>query len=65
MEANGEDYFVKPTDGRRSFCALLDVGLVRTTTRNRVFGALKEALDGGLDILHSDKRFVGSSNDSK
>uniref|UniRef100_A0A7N1A283 Uncharacterized protein n=1 Tax=Kalanchoe fedtschenkoi TaxID=63787 RepID=A0A7N1A283_KALFE len=43
------DYSVEPAD-RRPFCALLDVALLRTTTGNRVFGALKGALDGGLDI---------------
>jgi large subunit ribosomal protein L5e len=40
-QATGEDYSVEPADSRRPFRALLDVGLVRTTTGNRVFGALK------------------------
>ncbi|XP_044465027.1 60S ribosomal protein L5-like [Mangifera indica] len=65
VEATGEDYSVEQGDGRRPFRAFLDVGLVRTTTGNRVFGALKGALDGGLDIPHSDKRFAGFSKDSK
>ena len=65
VEATGEDYSVEPGDSRRPFRALLDVGLIRTTTGNRVFGALKGALDGGLDIPHSDKRFAGFSKDSK
>lgn len=65
VEAPGEDYSVEPAETRRPFRALLDVGLVRTTTGNRVFGALKGALDGGLDIPHSDKRFAGFSKDSK
>ncbi|CAA3015287.1 60S ribosomal L5, partial [Olea europaea subsp. europaea] len=43
VEATGEDYSVEPADSRRPFRALLDVGLIRTTTGNRVFGALKEA----------------------
>ncbi|KAJ8755409.1 hypothetical protein K2173_019207 [Erythroxylum novogranatense] len=64
VEASGEDFSVEPTE-RRPFRALLDVGLIRTTTGNRVFGALKGALDGGLDIPHSDKRFAGFSKDSK
>ncbi|CAL1407939.1 unnamed protein product [Linum trigynum] len=64
VEASGEDYSVEPAE-RRPFRALLDVGLVRTTTGNRVFGALKGALDGGLDIPHSEKRFAGFSKDSK
>ncbi|XP_010557737.1 PREDICTED: 60S ribosomal protein L5-1-like [Tarenaya hassleriana] len=65
VEATGEDFSVEPTDTRRPFRALLDVGLVRTTTGNRVFGALKGALDGGLDIPHSDKRFAGFNKESK
>jgi large subunit ribosomal protein L5e len=44
---------------RRPFKALLDVGLVRTTTGNRVFGAMKGAVDGGLFIPHNTKRFPG------
>jgi len=46
-------------DDRRPFKALLDVGLVRTTTGNRVFGALKGASDGGLYVPHKTKRFPG------
>nr|GMD24936.1 60S ribosomal protein L5 [Ipomoea batatas]GMD24947.1 60S ribosomal protein L5 [Ipomoea batatas] len=65
VEATGEDFSVEPGESRRPFRALLDVGLIRTTTGNRVFGALKGALDGGLDIPHSDKRFAGFSKDSK
>ncbi|KAK8940371.1 60S ribosomal protein L5 [Platanthera guangdongensis] len=65
VEATGEDYSVEPAESRRPFRALLDVGLIRTTTGNRVFGALKGALDGGLDIPHSDKRFAGFKKDDK
>ncbi|KAJ6846047.1 60S ribosomal protein L5-like [Iris pallida] len=65
VEASGEDYSVEPAESRRPFRALLDVGLLRTTTGNRVFGALKGALDGGLDIPHSDKRFAGFRKDDK
>ncbi|XVE92587.1 hypothetical protein REPUB_Repub01dG0111300 [Reevesia pubescens] len=52
-------------ESRRSFHALLDVGLVKTTTGNRVFGVLKGALDGGVDIPHSEKRFAGFNKDNK
>ncbi|KAG6401330.1 hypothetical protein SASPL_138183 [Salvia splendens] len=65
IEATGEDYSVEPADSRRPFRALLDVGLLKTTTGNRVFGALKGALDAGVDIPHSEKRFAGFSKDSK
>merc|ERR1712070_333203 len=47
------------------FHALLDVGIITTTTGHRVFGALKGAADGGLDIPHSEKRFPGYDRDSK
>jgi len=41
----------------------LDVGLIRTTTGNRVFGCLKGACDGGLHVPHSTKRFPGFSSE--
>jgi large subunit ribosomal protein L5e len=44
---------------RRPFKALLDVGINRTTTGARLFGAMKGACDGGLDVPHSNKRFPG------
>jgi len=37
----------------------LDIGLARTTTGARIFGAMKGAADGGIDIPHSVKRFPG------
>jgi len=52
-------------EGPRPFFALLDVGLARTTTGARLFGALKGALDGGLNIPHSEKRFFGFDKESK
>jgi len=59
-EVNGEDYNVEElSDGPKPFCALLDVGLRRTTTGAKVFAAMKGACDGGLDIPHSEKRYVG------
>jgi large subunit ribosomal protein L5e len=62
----GSDYTVEPlNEGPRPFLALLDVGLARTTTGSRIFGALKGALDGGLNIPHSEKRFFGFDKDSK
>ena len=50
---DGAEYHVEPqAEGPRPFRAFLDVGLVRTTTGARVFGVLKGAVDGGLDIPH-------------
>lgn len=46
-------------DAPRPFKVFLDVGLTRTTSGARVFGALKGASDGGLYIPHSAKRFPG------
>jgi len=65
-EVNGEDYFVESEDGQPgAFRCYLDVGLARTTTGARVFGALKGAVDGGLDIPHSNRRFPGYDSESK
>jgi len=59
-EADGESYMVEPEDDApRPFYCLLDTGLKRTSTGSKVFAALKGALDGGLDIPHNEKRFVG------
>ncbi|KAL4738053.1 hypothetical protein BDV11DRAFT_190405 [Aspergillus similis] len=44
---------------RRPFKAFLDVGLARTSTGARVFGAMKGASDGGIFIPHSESRFPG------
>jgi len=60
-EVDGEDFNVEAdVEGKAPFRALLDVGLRRTTTGARIFGALKGACDGGLDIPHNDRRFPGS-----
>jgi len=65
-EATGEYYRVQTVrDGARPFMAILDVGLVRTTTGARVFGALKGACDGGLNIPHSENRFAGYDPETK
>lgn len=48
-----------------AFRAYLDIGLARTTTGAKIFGVMKGAADGGLDIPHSDKRFPGFDAESK
>jgi len=61
-KTDGEDYDVEGESKgkqKRPFKAVLDVGLIRTTTGNRVFGCLKGACDGGLHVPHSTKRFPG------
>jgi len=63
---DGDMYNVEDIEGERgAFRAFLDVGLARTTTGARLFGAMKGAVDGGIDIPHSNKRFVGYDKESK
>merc|ERR1711992_132989 len=58
-EVDGDDFLVEDGDERAAFRACLDVGLARTSTGAKVFGAMKGAVDGGLDIPHNTKRFPG------
>jgi large subunit ribosomal protein L5e len=68
-EADGEYTLTEAAetdDGeRRPFKANLDVGLARTSTGARVFGAMKGASDGGILIPHSENRFPGYDIESK
>ncbi|KAL2273742.1 hypothetical protein FJTKL_04126 [Diaporthe vaccinii] len=68
-EADGEYTLTEAAetdDGeRRPFKANLDVGLARTSTGARVFGALKGASDGGIFVPHSENRFPGFDIESK
>ncbi|KAM4066000.1 ribosomal large subunit protein [Hirsutella rhossiliensis] len=68
-EADGEFTLTEAAetdDGeRRPFKAFLDVGLARTSTGARVFGAMKGASDGGILVPHSEKRFPGYDMESK
>jgi len=65
-EYKKKKYYVSEVDDdKRPFRALLDVGTKATTTGCRIFGALKGASDGGLDIPHSEKRFPGFDRESK
>jgi large subunit ribosomal protein L5e len=50
---------VDEVQDKRPFKALLDVGINVTTTGARIFGALKGACDGGLNVPHTIKRFPG------
>ncbi|KAI5642435.1 ribosomal large subunit proteins 60S l5, and 50S l18 domain-containing protein [Phthorimaea operculella] len=65
-EVTGDEYNVEPVDnGPGAFRCYLDVGLARTTTGARVFGAMKGAVDGGLNVPHSVKRFPGYDAEAK
>jgi len=58
-KVDGEMFLVECEGEKRPFKALLDVGIQRTTTGARIFGALKGACDGGLNVPHTVKRFPG------
>jgi len=65
-EVTAEMYEVEPNEeGPRPFRCFLDIGLQRASTGARIFGVLKGAVDGGLDVPHSEKRFPGYDNDAK
>jgi len=65
-EVDGKEYFVEEVDDeKKPFRCLLDVGIKNTTTGAKIFGAMKGASDGGLDIPHSEKRFPGYTRDTK
>ncbi|TIB58105.1 hypothetical protein E3P78_04034 [Wallemia ichthyophaga] len=67
VEATGEYSLTEPLgdDEPRPFKVFLDVGLKRTSTGSKVFGALKGASDGGLYVPHSENRFPGYDIESK
>lgn len=66
--ATGEYYTPeseKKAEERRPFKAILDAGLTRTSTGARVFGVLKGAVDGGVNVPHNEKRFPGYSKETE
>jgi len=66
MEVTGEwqENLPEEDDDPNPLTAYLDVGLTRTTTGNNVFGVLKGAVDGGLNVPHSERRFPGWDADA-
>ncbi|MCJ1254927.1 60S ribosomal protein L5 [Lignoscripta atroalba] len=68
-EADGEYKLTEAADvdgeDRRPFKCFLDVGLARTSTGAKVFGAMKGASDGGILIPHSENRFPGYDIETK
>uniref|UniRef100_A0A2K5RTW9 Large ribosomal subunit protein uL18 C-terminal eukaryotes domain-containing protein n=1 Tax=Cebus imitator TaxID=2715852 RepID=A0A2K5RTW9_CEBIM len=61
VEVTGDEYNVESIDGQpAAFTCYLDAALARTTTGNKLF-----AVDGGLSIPHSTKRFPGYDSESK
>lgn len=65
-DATGEHTEVEDIPGKPgAFKCYMDVGLSRTTTGAKLFAAMKGAVDGGLNIPHSDRRFPGYNAESK
>ncbi len=68
-EADGEYKLTEAAEhegeDRRPFKCFLDVGLARTSTGARVFGAMKGASDGGIFVPHSENRFPGYDVETK
>jgi len=62
---DGEHFLVEENAERRPFRVLLDVGLHCTSTGARVFGVMKGAADGGLEVPHNTKRFPGYNSSEK
>eukprot|EP00499_Haloplacidia_sp_CaronLabIsolate_P005367 CAMPEP_0196781220 /NCGR_PEP_ID=MMETSP1104-20130614/9290_1 /TAXON_ID=33652 /ORGANISM="Cafeteria sp., Strain Caron Lab Isolate" /LENGTH=306 /DNA_ID=CAMNT_0042151441 /DNA_START=19 /DNA_END=939 /DNA_ORIENTATION=+ len=66
VQGDKRTHFVSELDEeRRPFRCVLDVGLRPTTRGARLFGVLKGAVDGGLDVPHNEKRFPGYDAESK
>lgn len=62
-EVDGEMFEIEEDEDRRPFTAMLDIGLVRTSTGNKVFAVMKGAVDGGVNVPHSEKRFPAYSKE--
>lgn len=62
-EVDGEMFEIEEDEEKRPFLALLDVGLNSCTTGNKVFAVMKGAVDGGINVPHSEKRFPAYSKE--
>jgi len=59
-EVDAEEFHVEEEDTeKRPFKVILDIGLIRTIPSARWCGILKGAVDGGLHVPHSVKKFPG------
>jgi len=61
----GKFFESEDKEERRSLRCFLDIGLARSSTGANVFGALKGAVDGGLNIPYSGDRLVKGYFDKK
>lgn len=64
-KVTGETVEIEEDENKGPFRCVLDIGLHRTTTGAKIFACLKGAVDGGLDIPHSEKRFAGYDREAK
>lgn len=64
-KAVGKFFENEDVEERRSLRCFLDIGLARSSTGANVFGALKGAVDGGLNIPYSGDRLVAGYFDKK
>jgi len=65
-DITGEETHVEDVPGKPgAFKCYLDAGLSRTTTGAKIFAAMKGAVDGGLNIPHSNRRFPGYDTEGK
>jgi len=67
QEVTGEKFSVNQAtvNESRPFTVILDTGIKRTSTGSKVFAVMKGAVDGGLNIPHNEKRYVGYDNITK
>lgn len=59
IDGNDYDVSANPNPERKPFTVILDIGIKRPTVGARVFGVMKGACDGGLNVPHSVRRFPG------
>lgn len=65
IDGNDFDISAVSVGQRKPFTVILDIGLVRSTVGNRVYGVMKGATDGGLNVPHSVKNFPGFQKDKE
>eukprot|EP01063_Lacrimia_lanifica_P036861 TRINITY_DN741_c0_g1_i3.p2 TRINITY_DN741_c0_g1~~TRINITY_DN741_c0_g1_i3.p2 ORF type:complete len:330 (+),score=175.44 TRINITY_DN741_c0_g1_i3:44-1033(+) len=63
-ECTGEHFEPEEQEDQRPFKCNLDIGLATPSVGAKVFAVMKGAVDGGLLVPHSDKRFAGYAPDS-
>lgn len=65
VEVTGDEYHAESIDCQPGAFTYLDAGLTRAPSGNKVCGALKGAVAGGLSLPHSTKKFPGYDSESQ